>query len=148
MKFELRFLNSFWLMIPLLVWNIVLGPKITDPRITSDANSQQWLLLMENITRMAVFILPLFVPIQLKDRMSKIGLLVYITGAAVYFASWLPLIFAPHSSWSMSAGGLLAPRLTPLLPFLGIGLIGHNWLYGAVSLIFILLHTWHGIQNL
>lgn len=57
-------------------------------------------------------------------------------------------MLAPSSAWSNSAIGLLAPRLTPLLPFLGIALIGHAWPYSVVSLAFIVFHTWHGIQNL
>ncbi len=79
---------------------------------------------------------------------GKPGLMLYLTGSALYFASWLPLLLTPQSAWSQSAAGLLAPRLTPLLPFLGIALIGQNWVYALVSLIFILAHTWHGVENL
>lgn len=111
MKFELRWLNCLWLMVPLLVWNLVLGPKITDERIISDAYSPQWLLILENVTRLGVFILPLFIPLKLDDRWSKAGLLLYLAGTLIYFASWLPLLLAPQSSWSISPVGLLAPRL-------------------------------------
>jgi len=52
------------------------------------------------------------------------------------------------AAWSNSPFGLLAPRLTPFLPFLGIAVIGHSWPYGLVSVVFIFLHTWHGIKNL
>jgi hypothetical protein len=140
--------NCFWLIVPLLVWNLVYGPKITDPRITSDAHSPAWLLILENAARIAVFLLPLLVPLQFKDSLSKAGWAVYILGTLVYFASWLPLLFAPGSTWSNSSPGLLAPRLTPFLCFLGIALIGHSWPYGLVGAVFTLLHTWHGIQNL
>ena len=44
--------------------------------------------------------------------------------------------------------GISTPRLTPLLPFLGIALIGHSAPYAVLSALFIILHTWHGIQNL
>jgi hypothetical protein len=80
--------------------------------------------------------------------MSKTGLAVYIIGTLIYFASWLPLIWMPDSAWSQSAAGLLAPRLTPLLSFLGITLIGHSAAYAVFAVIFIALHTWHGLQNL
>jgi hypothetical protein len=148
MKLELRWLNCLWLMIPLLAWNIVLGPKITDERILSDAFSPQWLLILENVTRVVVFILPLLIPLQLEDRMTKMGLVVYLAGSLIYLASWLPLLLAPGSDWSMSPAGALAPRLTPLIPFLGIALIGRSWPYAWLSLVFISLHTWHGVQNL
>lgn len=148
MNIKLAWLNCFLLILPLLAWNIFLGPKITDQRITSDAHSTKGLLFSENAARILVFALPLLIPLQIKDAWSKAGLGIYILGTLVYFASWLPLIFAPLSAWSNSSAGLLAPRLTPFLSFLGIALIGGVWPYGALSAVFIFLHTWHGIQNL
>jgi hypothetical protein len=117
-------------------------------QVISDAQSPTWLLFAENITRIFVFAFPLFLPMQVKDRLSKTGLIVYLAGTMIYFAAWIPLILAPDSAWSQSAIGLLAPRMTPFLPFLGIALIGHSFLYVCLSVIFIILHTWHGVQNL
>ncbi len=148
MQFKLAWLNCFLLILPLLIWNVLLGPKITDARITSDSHSPAWLSIAENTTRMAVFILPLLIPLQFRESVTKSGLMVYIAGTLMYFASWLPLLFAPGSAWSNSLPGLLAPRLTPFLCFLGIALIGQSWLYGALAALFISFHTWHGIQNL
>lgn len=148
MKFDIRLLNCLWLMLPLLVWNIILGPRIMDARITSDLNSPKWLLIAENVVRIFVFVLPLLLPLQLKDITSKAGLWIYIIGTLIYFASWLPFLFAPQSAWSNSPNGLLAPRLTPFLTFLGVAFIGHSWPYGVIAALFIFLHTWHGIQNL
>jgi hypothetical protein len=91
--------------------------------------------------------LPLLMPLQLNDVTSKTGFWVYSVGTLIYFASWLPFLFAPRSAWSNSVAGLLAPRLTPFLAFLGIALIGHSWLYGVCAAAFIFIHTWHGIQN-
>jgi hypothetical protein len=69
-------------------------------------------------------------------------------GTLVYFATWLPLLSAPASAWSNSTPGLLAVRLTPYLSFLGIAILGYSWVYGVIAAVFILLHTWHRIQNL
>jgi hypothetical protein len=148
MKFELRWLNCLWLMVPLLAWNIILAPKITLDKVISDANSPAWLLLAENILRVIVFAFPLILPLRVQDTIGKIGLAVYIIGTLIYFASWIPLIWMPASIWSQSAAGLLAPRLTPLLSFLGIAMIGHSVPYAGFSILFTILHTWHGIQNL
>ncbi|MBC8505100.1 MAG: hypothetical protein ISR58_18235 [Anaerolineales bacterium] len=148
MKFELRLLNCLWLLIPLLIWNIILGPKLNDPRLTADINSPAWQLIAENASRILVFALPLIIPMQLKDSMSKAGLIVYGIGTLIYFSTWLPLMLAPQSAWSLSAVGALAPFVTPLAVFMGIALIGHSWLYAVISLVFIFLHTFHGIQNL
>jgi hypothetical protein len=152
MKMELTLFNCFWLIVPLLIWNIVLGPRITQNAITSDAHSPNWLLMAENIVRVLVFALPVLMPLPgLADRQSGLpwaGLVIYILGTLAYFASWLPLLFAPASAWSTSVAGLLAPRLTPFLSFLGIALLGESWAYGIIAAGFILLHTLHGIQNL
>lgn len=147
-QLTLTWLNCFLLMVPLLAWNLVLGPRITDPRVTSDANSPGWLLAAEHVTRILVFALPLLLPLQVKDVWGKAGLIVYIFGTLVYFASWLPLMMSPGSIWSNSGIGLLAPRLTPFLSFLGIAVISSVWIYGLISAVFIFFHTWHGIQNL
>ena len=148
MRLELRWPNCLWLMVPLLAWNIVLAPEITLEKVISDANSPVWLLTAENITRIIIFAFPLILPLRVQNNISKKGLTVYIIGTLLYFASWIPLIWMPASDWSASTIGLLAPRLTPLLPFLGIALIGHSAPYAVFSVIFIALHTWHGIQNL
>jgi len=147
-QLTLTWFNCFLLMIPLLVWNLVLSPRITNLRVTSDANSPGWLLAAENVTRILVFALPLLLPLQVKDAWGKAGLIIYIFGTLVYFASWLPLMMSPGSIWSNSGIGLLAPRLIPFLSFLGIAIISGSWLYGLISAVFIILHTLHGIHNL
>jgi len=148
LKLELRLLNGLLLILPLLGWNLVLGPRLTLDAVTSDAHSPKWMLIAENISRILVFLLPLFLPLVLKGNLSKAGLIVYVIGTLVYFVSWLPLLMCPTSAWSQSAAGLLAPRLTPFISFLGIAMICNAWPYGVISAIFIIFHTWHGFQNL
>jgi hypothetical protein len=152
MVLKLAWLNGFLLILPLLAWNLALGPHIRDPRITSDAHSPKWLLLVENCTRILVFVLPLLMPLPSRANwqfaLQKAGLAVYILGSLVYFSSWLPLLLVPASAWSNSPAGLLAPRLTPFLSFLGIAMLGGNWPYAILAAVFIVFHTWHGIQNL
>lgn len=148
MKLELTWFNCFWLVLPLLVWNLAFGAKITQEQITSDAHSPAWLLGAENFFRLAVFILPLLLPINWETDLGKIGLAVYLLGALIYCASWLPLMLAPGSAWSQSLFGLFAPRLTPLIWLIGIAMVGAAWPYGVLSAFFIFFHTWHGFQNL
>ena len=136
------------MIVPLLAWNLAFGRRISQDAIISDAHSPKWLLFAENFSRILVFALPLLLPLQWKDAWSKAGLALYIIGTVIYFGSWLPLISAPKSGWSSSSVGLLAPRLTPWLSFLGIAMTGGSWLYGVIAAVFICFHTWHGIQNL
>lgn len=148
LKLEIRWLNCLWLMIPLLVWNIILGPKITLENVISDTHSPTWLLMAENTTRLLVFAFPLLLPLQVQEGFGKTGLTIYLAGTLIYFASWFPLIWMPGSAWSQSAIGLLAPRITPLLPFIGTALIGHSTPYLLMSFLFTIFHTLHGVQNL
>lgn len=148
MNWRMVFLNGFWLIVPLLLWNVILGPRITQEQITSDAHSPAWLLGVENIFRLVTFIFPLFLTMKFDSNLGKIGLAVYIMGTLVYFASWLPLLIAPQSPYSESMLGLFAPRLTPLISLLGVALICSSWPYGLIATVFIFFHTWHGINNL
>lgn len=148
MNLALTWTNCFWLILPLLAWNILFGAKITQEQITSDAHSPAWLLGAENVFRLTTFMLPLLLPINWDASLGKIGLLVYLLGILVYFASWIPLMFAPHSIWSQGIPGLFAPRLTPLIWLAGIALVANSWGYGLLAALFIFFHTWHGIQNL
>ncbi len=118
MKLGLTLVNCFWLIIPLLAWNLLLGPRITQIAILSDAHSPKWLLIAENITRILVFALPLIIPLQIRDSWGKTGLLVYILGTLVYFASWLPLILGPGFSLEHQPGRPAgsAPDSFPVLP--------------------------------
>jgi hypothetical protein len=148
MKLELTWLNCFWLVLPLLIWNILFGARITQEQITSDAHSPAWLLGAENIFRLATFMLPLLLRVNFEASLGKIGMGIYSIGTLIYFASWLPLMLAPQSAWSRSIAGLFAPRLTPYLSLLGIAFIAQSWLYALLAAIFIFFHTWHGIQNM
>jgi hypothetical protein len=148
MKLELTWFNCFWLIVPLLAWNLIFGSKITQAQITSDAHSPAWLLGAENIFRLATFMLPLALRLRFDTSLGKIGLAVYLIGTLIYFASWLPLMFAPQSAWSLSLPGLFAPRLTPLIWLIGVALIANSWPSGLLAAVFIFFHTWHGIQNL
>ena len=147
MTFAPHWVNCLWLILPVLIWNLILGPRITDPRITSDEFSPKWLLMAENVMRIFVFALPLLIPLTLTTPIQKTSLVIYISGTLIYFASWIPLLFTPQSAWSNSLIGLLAPRISPFFTFLGIALIGESWLYGVCIVLFILLHTFHGVQN-
>jgi hypothetical protein len=151
MKLGLALANCFWLIVPLLAWNLVLGSRITQTAITSDAHSPKWLLFAENMVRILVFALPVFMPLprgaDWQSALTKAGLITYILGSLAYFGSWLPLLLARGSNWSNHLAGLLAPRLTPYLSFLGLALLGRSWLYGVIAAVFVFLHTWHGLQN-
>lgn len=135
--------NCFWLILPILIWNLILGSRLPQAGFQNDHLVPTWLLWSEHGLRLFVFGLPLI----LAFKMNKTGLLVYCLGTLLYFATWLPLLYGPQSSWSVSPIGILAPFITPILVFSGISLISQSWLYFGVSLLFTCIHVIHGVKS-
>jgi len=139
-----NFNSGFFLVLgPILVWNAIFSSKLTHPTFEFDETIPQWVLLTENVVRLAVMILPLFMPLRWDTPQSQIEMVVYWLGVLVYFASWIPLIVAPDSAWSNSLIGFLAPAYTPLIWLVGIGLIAGWWPYLILSVIFVGIHLRH-----
>jgi len=108
--------------------------------------------IIENTLRIIVFILPLLMPLTIKTSRQKIGLGIYLVGAAIYFLSWILQIYSPESAWSSSLFGFLAPAYTSLIWLIGIGLIGDKLFarvpykpiaYITIATIFVVFHTTH-----
>ena len=145
---KLRWLNGFLLLIPILAWNVIFSGKLAHPAFEHDEDVSQWLLILENLLRMAVMVLPLFLPMKWDTAQNKIGWVVYGVGVLLYFATWIPLMMEPDSAWSNSLLGFTAPASTPLLWLLGIGLIGGCWPYVGLSVVFVAIHVGHWMQVL
>lgn len=142
------------LLIPALCWNLAFADQL--PAAFSKADF--WndippaLAAVENGTRAAVFTLPFFMPLDIESPIQRRGLVLFVVGTLVYFASWLALIVWPSSAWSASAAGFLAPAYTPALWLLGLALIGRRifwgrlyrwWFYLPVAALFLGAHVWH-----
>ncbi len=147
-------LSCFLLTLPVMIWNIILTdnlPSDFQPDIFwSDIPS--FIAYGENISRALVFGLALLMPLRIATPLQKNGLLLYIAGVLVYFASWIVLISFPESAWSNSLPGFMAPAYTPLFWLMGIALVGDSlyfnlpyrrWLFIAIALVFLLFHNLH-----
>lgn len=147
-------INCFILFIPVIIWNISFIPILPgayDAEVYW-SNLPFYVQWPEVILRMIVFTLPLFMPLKIVRQDQKIGLILYIVGLLVYVFAWRPLILYPDSVWSTSLIGYAAPAFTPIIFLIGIGLIGNKlffnikykqYIYFAVSFLFIFFHTWH-----
>jgi hypothetical protein len=143
---KLQWLNCLWLLIPILAWNAIFSSKLAHPAFEFDEAAPRWVLLLENLLRFVVFVLPLFMPLRWDTAQSKLGTVVYVIGVLVYFASWIPLMIAPESGWSNSLFGFLAPAYTPLIWLIGMGLMGGWWPYLILSVVFVGVHMGHWWQ--
>ena len=146
--------TCFLLTIPILLWDYLFTdrlPKAPQPEyFWKDIPS--FIVHIENISRLIMFVFISFMPIEIVTPIQKKGLVLYVIGTLLYFASWLILMYFPNSVWSKSVFGLLAPAYTPLIWLIGIGLIGNSfyfnipfkrWLYFLIVIIFLIFHNWH-----
>lgn len=142
------------LLLPAIAWNAALFEHLP-PAIS---RSEFWdaiprpLAIVENTLRILVFAMPFFMPLRLSTRIQRRGLVLFVFGTLVYFASWLALIAYPHSSWSSSAVGFLAPAYTPALWLFGLALLAREfswgsalrpWMYPTLSALFLAAHLSH-----
>ncbi|MCK5128943.1 MAG: hypothetical protein KAQ68_03755 [Clostridiales bacterium] len=149
--------NGFVLMMPIFIWNIIFTSKLPSPfeARNFDVGIPQYILLGENLFRAVVFILPILFTIDMSTRVGKIGLLFYLAGCLIYFASWLLIIYMQDSSWSTGIFGFTAPAYTPIIWLVGISLMtgSYNikipytrWHYLVPCIVFIGVHTIHSIM--
>ena len=147
-------LNCFLLLLPILTWDLLLTSKLPAPYQPGIFQSEIPLIVIygENISRTLLFIVTLLMPLSITSKRQKQGLLVYLSGLALYFSSWLALICFPSGAWSMSAAGFLAPAYTPLLWLTGIALTGKKfyfnftykpWAFICLSILFVSFHCLH-----
>ena len=142
------------LLIPASVWNIALASYLP----ASFAPTEFWrdipepLALTENGLRLAVFVLPFLMPLDLEAPGRVRASFVFAAGTFLYFVSWLALILFPSSAWSASAPGFAAPAYTPALWLLGIALVGRRlfwgkfyrwWMYAVLASAFLVAHISH-----
>jgi hypothetical protein len=142
------------LTIPILVWNMAFAGFLP-PALGSQEFSRDIPLMVtygENLLRLIVLILPFLMPLDLTTVSQQRGLKVFVAGMILYFLSWLALIIFPHSQWSLSCVGFLAPAYTPLLWLAGLGLIGRRlywpgpyrwWMYLWLAAGFTAFHVAH-----
>ncbi len=142
------------LLLPAIVWNLVFTNKL----LSAHEMSEFWrdvpaaLGLVENSLRGAVFLLPFAMPLELDTLVQRRGMAIFAAGTLVYVASWLPLMYWPHSAWSRSALGALGPAYTPALWLIGLSLLGRRlfwgrayrwWMYLLVAAGFLAAHITH-----
>ena len=155
MREWLRYLLSCGLLtVPILVWNVVFT-RFLPPALGSKEFWRDIPPLVahgESTLRFAVVVLPFLMPLDVATAAERPGLLVFVAGALIYFAAWVPLMIAPQSAWSTSRLGFLAPAYTPLIWLTGIGLMGRRlycpwpyqwWMYVGLACGFVVFHVAH-----
>ena len=153
-RFSHYALSCGLLLIPAIAWNLAFTSKL----MPASAMTEFWrdipgaLVFVENLLRALVFGLPFAMPLQIATKTEWRALLVFGLGTLVYFASWLALMVWPHTAWSTSALGSLAPAYTPLLWLPSLAILGKRlfwghfyrwWMYLLVCIGFLFAHITH-----
>ena len=148
--------NGYIALLPIFIWNIFLTSKLPpayDP-ILFNSNIPFFIVAGENIFRSIIFLLPLFFRLNLTSSLNKKGVIIFSFGVAVYFSSWLVLIYAPNSGWSNSILGFTAPAYTPIIWLVGLSLLVESyylkcvyskWHYILPSIAFLIFHVSHTV---
>jgi hypothetical protein len=141
-------------LLPIFAWNIIFVSKLPpayDPKSFNDG-IPSLLLLGENLFRTIIFVFPLLFKINIGTTQGKQGLIVYILGIFLYFASWLLQIYAPNLLLSKSMFGFAAPAYLPILWLIGISLMANSyyfnfiyskWHYILPCIVFSIFHVTH-----
>ncbi|KAA3637301.1 MAG: hypothetical protein DWQ02_06985 [Bacteroidetes bacterium] len=138
-KLQLRVSNHFLFLIPILLWNILLFSKL--PMDHFNGTAPQWVLIIENIFRGGAMLLLLLLPVNTKNKLFRSGLMVFIVGILIYFASWLWLIWFPESAAAQSAWLRFAPAYTPIIWFIGLSMMSNSILLLILSVVFVGFHV-------
>ena len=150
--------NGVFLLLVTMLWNIIFYEYLPETFSLENfrKNIPAIVLTGENIFRILTFGFTIFLLLGLKDNAQRIGLVLYIAGVVIYFASWAAQMFLPDSMWSQSLLGFTAPAYTSIIWLLGIGLLGkelvikkipyNRIVFITLSIIFVVFHTTHAIM--
>ncbi|WNJ20094.1 hypothetical protein [Pontibacter sp. G13] len=146
--------NSFWLLIPILIWNVLFAhwlPRPYQPEVFWH-DIPSLMVTMEHGLRIAIFALPTLMVFRSWKEARLKGWSMYLIGVAVYFLAWSVQMIFPASVWSQGVWGMLAPAYTPLIWLVGIAMLsrpiiprfrGLVWLFMGLSICFVVVHTAH-----
>ena len=142
--------NCFLLFIPVILLNVLFTKYLPECYLK---NISHIIVPIETIVRLILMALSIIMSIEIKDRTGKTGILIYITGLILYFVSYFILINYSETVVCKNMIVQLSGYWTATIWLIGIGLIGkklfikipyHYVLYITLSVLFGIIHTYHG----
>ena len=147
--------NGVFLLLITMLWNIIFYEYLPETYSLENfkMNVPAIVLTGENVFRILTFGFTIFLMLGLSDRTQKAGLILYVGGVILYFASWAAQMFLPDTIWSRSLLGYTAPAYTSIIWLLGIGFLGKDLVirkipynrivFVTISIVFVVFHTAH-----
>lgn len=148
--------NCLLLLVPIVVWNTIFIAYLPESYFImyKDPDIPVFIKWVENLSLLMIFILAALMPLKIKNKKQKLGIVIYSLGLVIYLLAWRLLILFPSGEWSSSIFGFTSLTYTPIILLIGIGLIGeklyiklkyHRWVFIVVSFLFIFFRTWHSV---
>ena len=113
--------NCFLLFIPVILLNILFTKYLPECYLK---NISHIIVPTEIIVRIVLMALSTIMMIDLKGRIGKTGILIYVIGLAIYSASYFVLINYPDTIVGKNVILQLSGYWTAMIWLIGIGLIG------------------------
>ena len=142
--------NSFLLFIPVILINILFTKYLPEYYLK---NISHIIIPIEMVVRVILMALSTIMIIDIKDRIGKTGVIIYITGFVIYVISYFILINYSDTVVGKNMILQLSGYWTAMIWLIGIGVIGkklfvkipyHYTLYIVLSILFGIVHTYHG----
>ncbi len=134
--------NSYWYLIPILLFNLIFAPKLTEVGYLTKQVDIGYMGTAELVLRIAIFALPLIICVDYENPKLYKYLSVFVIGTLVYFISWLLIIYCPGLAFTRTWWIQLAPAYLPVIWLIALALMGKRstW-FIPVSIIFVTVHT-------
>jgi hypothetical protein len=150
--------NGIWLTLPPLLFSLSLMtilPNALTP-VQFNEGIPDAIVNIEGFGRILVFAMPVFFSVGLSTTTQKRGLVLYLTGVALYYLSYGIQNFFPNSGWSTHVLGFSASAYTNIFWMLGLALLGEKFyftnhlryrpsFYIVPTVVFVTAHTTHAI---
>ena len=143
--------NCFLLFIPIIMFNVIFTKYLPEKYLQ---NISHKIVTIENIFRLILIIFSIIMKINFNKIKGKIGLFVYVIGVIIYFTSYFIIINNHNTFLGKYFIIQLSGYWSAIIWLIGIGLIGnkllikipyHYSIYLILSIIFTIVHTFHGI---
>jgi hypothetical protein len=142
--------NCFLLFIPVILFNMVFTKHLPEQYLN---NISHVIVPIESTLRIILIAFSAMMSINIKDKIGKIGISIYITGLIIYFLSYFIVINYQDTIVCKHIIIQLSGYWTAIIWLIGIGLAGnklfvkmpYHWSFFLIlSILFGLSHTYHG----
>ncbi|WP_020615458.1 hypothetical protein [Paenibacillus daejeonensis] len=130
---------NLWIPILILLPNVLLivAPPRAETAFSKIRMPRSW-IIAENLGRIGVLTLPLFLPAELGGASGTAALAVMFAALALYYAGWLRFFSGRRSSkllYEQLMGIPVPLAVAPVLYFAGSSLLLHSWFMSVFALL-------------